>query len=319
LRALRRLEEIEISQENAKLLAEAEKLRALLGSPQAQRQRVSANLAELRARYGPETALGRRRTSIEAAPNVTFIPLEAMIEREPLTIIASAKGWIRAMKGHVELASAEAVKFKEGDGAGFAFHAYTTDKIIVAADNGRFYTLAAGNLPGGRGFGEPVRLMVDIEAEANLLLIDVCKADTRWLLVASDGRGFVASSTDLLAETRKGRQVVNPREGARLQLIRQIAAGDDYLAVIGENRKLLIFALNDLPVMARGQGVALQKYKDGGLSDAISFALADGLSWRLGGSGTRTRTEVDLTAWVGARASAGRLPPQGFPRDNKFG
>jgi topoisomerase-4 subunit A len=318
LRALRRLEEIEITKENNKLIAEAKTLRALLGSPQAQRDRISADLAQLGARYSRETELGRRRTTIQAAPTVTFIPLEAMIDREPLTVIASAKGWIRAMKGHVDLASADAVKFKEGDGPGFAFHAYTTDKLLLAADNGRFYTLSAANLPGGRGFGEPIRLMIDMDADAAILLIDVYRPETRHLLVASDGRGFVAECAELLAETRKGRQVVTPRAGAKLLIVRSLATTDDHIAVIGENRKLLIFPLTELPVMARGQGVALQKYKDGGLSDATGFALADGLSWRLGGSGTRTRTEVDLTLWAGNRASAGRLPPQGFPRDNKF-
>jgi topoisomerase-4 subunit A len=319
LRALRRLEEIEINKENKALQAEAKTLRALLGSDAALKDRVSADLAQLRARYGPDTPLGRRRTSIEAAPTVTFIPLEAMIDREPLTVIASAKGWIRAMKGHVDLASTEALKFKEGDGPGFAFHAQTTDKILIAADNGRFYTLGADKLPGGRGFGEPLRLMVDVDADAAVVAIDLYRPDTQLLLAASDGRGFVIDSAELLAETRKGRQVMTPRSGAKLRLIRLLAAGDDHVAVIGENRKLLIFARSDLPVMARGQGVALQKYKDGGMSDATGFARADGLSWRLGGSGTRTRTEVDLTPWIGARASAGRLPPQGFPRDNKFG
>ncbi len=319
LRALRRLEEIEINNENKRLQAEAKGLRALLAAPQAQRERIAADLAKLGARYGRDTDLGRRRTTLADAPVVTMIPIEAMIDREPLTVIASAKGWIRAMKGHVDLASADAVKFKEGDGPGFAFHAHTTDKLLLAADNGRFYTLAAANLPGGRGFGEPVRLMIDMEAEAAILLIDVWRADTRHLLVASDGRGFIAESAELLAETRKGRQVVTPRTGARLRIVRALAPGDDHIAVIGENRKLLIFPLTELPVMARGQGVALQKYKDGGLSDAVGFALAEGLSWRLGGSGTRTRTEVDLKQWAAARASAGRLPPQGFPRDNKFG
>jgi topoisomerase-4 subunit A len=318
LRSLRRLEEMEIRKENTKLLAEQKTLAALVASPKAQRNRVKADLAQLRARYGPETALGRRRTLVEAAPDVVEIPLEAMIEREPVTVIASAKGWIRAMKGHVDLASADAAKFKEGDSAAYAFHAQTTDKIVVAADNGRFYTLAASTLPGGRGFGEPIRLMVDIDAAAEIVGVFPHRADAKLLLVASDGRGFVANAADLLAETRKGRQVATPRAPAKLKVVRAIAADADHVAAVGDNRKLLVFPLAQLPEMARGQGVALQKYKDGGLSDALAFRLADGLSWTMGGKEGRTRTETALADWTGDRAQAGRLPPQGFPRDNRF-
>ena len=317
LRALRKLEEIEIGKEHAKLQAEAKGLRELLASPARQAARVRANLAQLRARYGPDTDLGRRRSSIETAPAVTAIPIEAMIEREPLTVIASAKGWIRAMKGHIDLASPEALRFKEGDGAAFAFHAQTTDKIVVAADSGRFYTLAADRLPGGRGFGEPIRLMVDI-GDAGIVAVAAHAPGTQLLLVAGDGRGFIADTAELLAETRKGRQVILPRAGAKLALVRPLRATDDHLALVGANRKLLVIARAEVPVMTRGQGVALQKYKDGGISDAAGLRLAEGLSWQLGGAGTRTRTELDLTPWLGSRGGAGRLPPQGFPRDNRF-
>jgi topoisomerase-4 subunit A len=260
-----------------------------------------------------------RRTTIEAAPDVKMISLEDMIDKEPLTIIASQKGWVRAMKGHSDLTAGDAIKFKEGDGPAFAFHAYTTDKIMVAASDGRFYTLTPDKLPGGRGFGEPLRLMIDLSEGAEIIALAVWKPETRLLLAASDGRGFIAEAGDVLAETRKGRQVVNLKDKARLAIIRAVAADDDGVAVIGENRKLLVFPIDELPVMARGQGVALQKYKDGGLSDARSLKIADGLSWAMGGAGTRTRTEADLTFWKGARGSAGRLPPTGFPRDNKFG
>ena len=318
LRALRRLEEIEIGKENKALQAEAKDLRKLLASPDEQAARIKANLAQLRARYGPETALGRRRTSFGESPTLAAIPLEAMIEREPVTVIASAKGWIRAMKGHIDLGGGEALRFKEGDGPAFAFHAQTTDRIMVAADTGRFYTLAADRLPGGRGFGEPIRLMVDI-GEAGIVAVGVLDPAATVLLAASDGRGFATAGENLLAETRKGRQVVTPRTGAKLKVVRPLAPDADHVALVGANRKLLVIARAEVPVMARGQGVALQKYKDGGLADATGLNLARGLSWQLGGSGTRTRTETDLAAWLGARGGAGRLPPQGFPKDNRFG
>ncbi|TRW18116.1 DNA topoisomerase IV subunit A [Glacieibacterium frigidum] len=317
LRSLRKLEELEINKENKALTAEAKGLRALLASPAQQRERIGADLATLRARYGPETVLGKRRTQIADAPPVMLIPLEAMIDKEPLTVIVSAKGWVRAMKGHADLAGAEALKFKEGDGAAFAFHAQTTDRIVVAAANGRFYTLAADRLPGGRGFGEPLKLMIDLEGEIVRVFAHV--PGSKLLLAANDGRGFIVAGDDLLAETRKGRQVMTPRAGSTLAIVRPLAAEADALALVGDNRKLLVIALADVPVMTRGQGVALQKYKDGGLADASAFVLAQGLSWTMGGAGTRTRTETDLAAWQGARGGAGRLPPQGFPRDNRFG
>ena len=319
LRSLRKLEEFEITKENKALTLEAKGLRGLIGSPAEQTARLQTELAEIRALYGPATDIGRRRTTIEAAPNVKMITLEEMIDKEPLTIIASQKGWVRAMKGHTDLAAGDAIKFKEGDGAAFAFHAYTTDKIMVAASDGRFYTLSPDKLPGGRGFGEPLRLMIDLAEGTEIVALAVSKPDAKLLLAASDGRGFVVEAGDVLAETRKGRQVVNLKAGAKLSIVRAIPPGDDMIAVIGDNRKLVVFDLAELPVMARGQGVTLQRYKDGGLADARSFVMAQGLSWAMGGATARTRTESDLTFWKGARGSAGRLPPTGFPRDNKFG
>ena len=318
LRALRRLEEIEITKEHKALSAEAEKLRALLDSPAAQRQRLRGDLARLKIRYGLNTPLGARRTEIGAAPTVTMIPLEAMIDREPVTVILSAKGWIRALKGHADLGTGDALRFKEGDGAAFAFHAHTTDRIVIAAATGRFYTLPADRLPGGRGFGEPVRLMIDLGGDVDVIAAFAHRPGSNFLLAASDGRGFVAGADDLLAETRKGRQVMTPRAGATLKLIRPLEESSDYLALLGDNRKLLLIAIADIPVMARGQGVALQKYKDGGLADVTSFRRADGLSWAMGGASGRTRTESDVGPWVGPRGGTGRLPPQGFPRDNRF-
>jgi topoisomerase-4 subunit A len=318
LRSLRRLEEMEIKRERETLEKEHAELTQLIESPARQRTRMKRDLAKLRERYAPETELGRRRTTIEETAQAREIPLEAMIEREPITVILSQRGWIRAMKGHVPLAEAEAVKFKEGDGPAFAFHAQTTDKLLLAADNGRFYTLAADKLPGARGFGEPVRLMVDIDGEAQLIALLPALAGQKLLLGSSDGRGFVAAAVDVTAETRKGRQVVNIRPGARMRVVSPIPADADYVAVVGENRKLLVFPLGELPEMTRGQGVQLQRYRDGGLSDVIAFRFADGLSWPMGGEGGRTRTESDVSGWRAARGAAGRMPPNGFPRNNRF-
>lgn len=319
LRSLRRLEEMELKGERDKLMAEREGLVALLESPAKQKTRLKKDLAALRTRYGPETPIGRRRTLVEEAAPAREIPLEAMIEREPITVIMSQRGWVRAMKGHVALDAADALKFKEGDGAAFAFHAQTTDKILLAAEDGRFFTLGADKLPGGRGFGEPVRLMIDLPDGLAIVNLLPARAEERLLLAANDGKGFVVKSSEIIAETRKGRQVVNVRAGAKLSVVRTISADHDYVAAVGDNRKLVVFPLNELPEMGRGQGVTIQKYKDGGLSDVVTFKLEEGLSWAMGGDTGRTRTESDLTPWRVARGAAGRMPPLGFPRDNTFG
>jgi topoisomerase-4 subunit A len=318
LRSLRRLEEMEIRGERSKLEEERESLRALLGSEARQRTRLRKDLAKLRDRYGPETALGARRTVIEEAGPAREYAREAMIDREPITVVLSQRGWIRALKGHAELASADTMKFKEGDGPAFAFHAQTTDKILVAAENGRFYTLAGDRLPGGRGFGEPLGLMTDLTGDVPVVAC-FAAGTGRLLLAASDGRGFVAKIEDALAETRKGKQLVNIRPGAKLKIVRRIAEAADYVAVVGENRKMVLFPLGELPEMSRGQGVTLQRYRDGGLSDAIALRFADGLSWSMGGGSGRTRTETDLSPWRTARGAAGRMAPVGFPRENRFG
>ena len=318
LRSLRKLEEMEIKRERDALDKERAELAQLIDSPARQRTRLKRDLAKLRERYAPETQLGRRRTTIEETALAREIPLEAMVEREPITVILSQRGWIRAMKGHAALADIDVSKFKEGDGPAFSFHAQTTDKLLLVADNGRFYTLAADKLPGGRGFGEPVRLMVDIEGDAQLVALLPAVNGQKLLLASSDGRGFVAAASEVIAETRKGRQVVNLKAGARLRVVSQIPAEADYIAVVGDNRKLLVFPLDELPEMTRGQGVQLQRYRDGGLSDAIAFRFAEGLSWPMGGEGGRTRTESDLAGWRAARGAAGRMPPNGFPRSNRF-
>ena len=318
LRSLRRLEEMELRREQDTLAKEQAELTQLLGSEARQRTRLKRDMGKLRERYGPETPLGKRRTTIEEAGPAREIPLEAMIEREPITVILSARGWIRAMRGHVDLAAAETLKFKEGDGPAFAFHAQTTDKLLLAAENGRFYTLAADKLPGGRGFGEPVRAMIDLEGSVGILaLLSAAKAG-KLLVVASDGRGFVVPAGEVTAETRKGKTVVTPRAGAKLKVVRPVPANADYVAAIGDNRRMLVFPLAELAEMTRGQGVQLQRFRDGGLADAIAFTFADGLTWPMGGESGRMRTESDLGPWRAARGAAGRMPPTGFPRDNRF-
>ena len=322
LRSLRKLEEMELRRERDKLTDEREGLEKLLGSETRQKTRLKKDLRALRKLYAEDTALGARRTALAEAAPARDIPVEAMIEREPVTVIMSRRGWIKAMKGHADLADAfeedGPFKFKEGDGPRFALHAQTTDRLLMACDDGRFYTIPADRLPGARGFGEPVGAIVDLAPDAEPVALVVADPDTRLLLASSAGRGFVARVAEVVAETRKGRQVANLKGGARLIVVRAIPGDADYVAAVGDNRKLVVFALAELPEMARGQGVMLQKYKDGGMRDATVFRLADGLSWPMGGATGRTRTESDLTLWRVARGAAGRLPPTGFPKSGKF-
>jgi len=319
LRSLRKLEEMEIRREDKALRAERKALKDLLASPDLQRARMKDDLAQLRATYGPDTPLGARRTGFAEGGPAKEIDWNAMIEREPITVILSQRGWIRALKGHIDLASADALKFREGDGPAFAFHAQTTDRLLLAASTGRFYTIGGDKLPGGRGFGEPVRLMIDLDNEAQIIAFLPFRAGERLLLAAADGRGFIVKAEDALAETRKGRTVMTPRKGSALKVVRRLDPADDYTAVVGDNRKLVVFPLAELPEMARGQGVTLQRYRDGGLADITSFRFEAGLSWPMGGDSGRTRTEGDMTPWRAARGGAGRMPPTGFPRDNRFG
>ena len=316
LRSLRKLEEMELRREYDELIAEQEELQKLLDSPARQRTRLKRDLATLRKDYAEDTVLGRRRTTIaEAAPTVEF-SMDAMIEKAPVTVILSAKGWIRGASGHEPLD--KEFKFKEGDGPAFTVHAQTTDKLLIACDNGRFYTLGADKLPSARGFGEPIRTMLDIDASAHIVALIPYKPKGQLLLASNIGRGFVAEMDELLAETRKGRGVMTTKPGVRLSVVREVPAEHDHVAVVGDNRKLVVFALSEMPVLAKGQGVTLQRYRDGGLSDAITLRLEDGLSWAMGGETGRTRTEKDVVMWKVARGAAGRMPPTGFPRDNKF-
>ncbi len=316
LRSLRKLEEMELRRERDDLLAEQDELNKLLESPARQRTRLKRDMATLRKDYAEETKLGRRRTTIaEAAPTVEF-SMDAMIEKAPLTVILSAKGWVRAASGHEPLD--KEFKFKEGDGAAYALHAQTTDKLLIACDNGRFYTLGCDKLPGARGFGEPLRTMLDIDAGTEIVALLVYRTKAQLLLASDQGRGFAAEADELLAETRKGRGVMTTKPGVKLAIVREIPPEHDHVAVVGDNRKLVLFSLEELPVMTKGQGVALQRYRDGGMADATTLKLDEGLSWKMGGDSGRVRTESDMRLWKVARGAAGRLPPQGFPRDNRF-
>ncbi|TMV88744.1 DNA topoisomerase IV subunit A [Thioclava sp. BHET1] len=312
LRSLRKLEEMELRRERDALYEERSALEDLLASESRQWKAIGSELKEIAKKFGKATELGKRRTSFAEAGEVEEVPIEAMIEREPITVILSKMGWVRAMKGHNAL-DAE-VKFKDGDGPMFAMHAETTDRIVIMGANGRAYTVLGANLPGGRGMGEPVRLMVDLPNEAEVTHLLLPKAGEKYLLASSDGDGFVCPGEEMIAQTRSGKQLLNLRGTARTAVCARI--GGDHVACVGQNRKLLVFPLDELPEMARGKGVRLQKYKDGGLSDATTFTLADGLSWK--DPAGRTRTELDLSEWIGKRASAGRMAPRGFPRDNTF-
>jgi topoisomerase-4 subunit A len=314
LRSLRKLEEMELGRERQALLKERDELAKLIESPGRQRTRLKRDLANLKDRFGDE-----RRTRVDEVAPARDIDWTAMIEKEPITVILSQRGWIRAMKGHVALDDVPDLKWREGDGPFIQFHAQTTDRLALFASNGRVYTLAGDKLPGVRGFGEPVRLFVDLDADVGIVQLLVARPDMKLLVAASDGKGFITSAEATLAETRKGKQLVNVRPGADVAVVRPIPDGADAVAAIGENRKMLVFPLSELPELARGQGVTLQRYRDGGLSDAIAFRLAEGLSWALGGESGRVRTETDLTPWRTARGAAGRMPPIGFPRSNRFG
>ncbi|MEA3079947.1 MAG: topoisomerase subunit, partial [Sphingomonadales bacterium] len=313
LRSLRKLEEMEIGRERAALAKEREQLERLLASPKKQWERLKKNLGQLKDKFGDE-----RRTRIEEVAPTREIDWSAMIEKEPITVILSQRGWIRAMKGHLALDQVAEVKWREGDGPFIHFHAQTTDRLALFASNGRVYTLAGDKLPSARGFGEPVRLFIDLDAEVEIVQLLVVRPAMKLLIASSDGKGFVTSGDATLAETRKGKQLVNVRAGARVAVVRPVAAGADAVAVVGDNRKMVVFPLAELPELARGQGVTLQRYRDGGLSDAVAFPLAEGLSWPLGGDSGRMRTEADLSPWRAARGAAGRMPPNGFPRDNRF-
>jgi topoisomerase-4 subunit A len=316
LRSLRKLEEFEIRTEHDNLTKERKDLAALLKSEDKQWERIADEIREVRKIFGPNTPLGRRRSDFADAPSHDVEDIqEAMVEREPITVVVSERGWLRAMKGHaIDIAKLE---FKAGDRLLTAFPAETTDKILVFSTRGRFYTLAGDKLPGGRGQGEPIRLIVDMDEGEDIVAAFVHLPERKLLVASTIARGFIVAEGEIVANTRKGKQVLNLDAGEEAKAC--VVAAGDRVSVVGENRKMVIFPLDQVPEMPRGKGVRLQRYKDGGLSDVRVFAAKDGLSWQDSSGRTHERPLAELRDWVGERAQAGRIAPQGFPRSNKFG
>jgi topoisomerase IV subunit A len=315
LRNLRKLEEFEIRKEHETLSAEKAEIEALLASDDKQWQTVAWEIGEVKKKYAKATELGRRRTVFSDAPEADVEAIQqAMIEKEPITVVISEKGWIRALKGHISDTSS--LTFKEGDGLKVAFPAQTTDKILLVTTGGKVYTLGGDKLPGGRGHGEPLRIMVDMENDQDVLTAFVHDASRKLIFVSTAGNGFIVPEGEVVANTRKGKQVMNVGMPDEAKLV--VPVSGDHVAVVGENRKLLVFPLAQIPEMNRGKGVRLQRYKDGGISDVKFFTMAEGLTWADSAGRTFTKTKEELVEWQGDRASAGRLVPKGFPRSGKF-
>ncbi|MGB3502194.1 MAG: DNA topoisomerase IV subunit A [Mesorhizobium sp.] len=318
LRALHKLEEIEIRTEFDALAKEKDEIEKLLASEARQWKAVRWQVEQTRDKYSPDKdkALNARRTTFADAPEHADHDIHhAMVEKEPVTIVVSEKGWLRAMRGH--MSDFSTLTFKEGDKLKLAFHAQTTDKVIVFTTGGKFYTIGADRLPGGRGHGEPIRIIVDMENDQDIITAFVHDTSRKLMIASHDGYGFVVPEAELVANTRKGKQVMNvkaPDEAARLTFV-----SGDHVAVVGENRKLLVFPLEQVPEMARGKGVRLQRYKDGGIADVKTFAMDQGLTWQDSADRTYTRTRAELDEWMGERAAAGRMAPKGFPRTGRFG
>ena len=310
LRNLRKLEEMELARERDRLSKERRALERLLADEGARRARLAEEYRALAERFG-EGELGARRTSLEELPEIDEAALEVPVERSPVTVVCSAKGWIRALKGHVQ--DSGEIRYKEGDRERFLLHVQSSDRLLLFSSDGRCYTLRVDRLPGGRGHGEPVSLAIDLAKGSDIVALLRHRPGGSLVLATRAGRGFLAGEDDLLSQTRTGRQVVTVREGDRLQCV--VAAEGDHLAVVGSNRKLLVFPLEELPRMGRGRGVMLQRYRDGHLGDVKVFRLQEGLSWP---TGSRTRTLTDLTGWLGKRGQVGRMAPSGFPRGNRF-
>ena len=311
LRSLRKLEEMQIKTELSALEVEDEKLKSLLKSEEQQKAHIKGEVQEIETEFGDDPRLGPRRTILSEAKDVGYIPAEALVEKEAITVIFSKKGWIRSIKGHSVEEST--LKFKEGDDLIKTLEGHTTDKILFFGEDGRFYTLNAHEIPGGRGFGEPLRMYIDLDTNQDVLFMGIAEKDKPFLVASSSGRGFIVPSEQTLAQTKNGKQILNLAEGERAHTC--VPVEGDTVAVIGENRKLLVFPLSDLPTMGRGRGVMLQKYSGGGLSDLKTFMFDEGLTWV---NKKRSFSEKDLTAWAGKRAGAGRMTPTGFPRSNKF-
>lgn len=321
LRALNKLQEVEIRKEFDELSAEKDQIETLLGDEALQWKTVAWEVGEVKKKFGKDTDIGARRTDFAEALDIDVEAVQqAMIEKEPVTVVISQKGWLRAMKGH--MSDFSALTFKEGDELKLAFHAVTTDKLIVLTTGGKFYTIGVDRLPGGRGHGEPIRIMVDMENDQDIVAAFTHKAGRKLFLASSLGNGFIVPEIDVIANTRKGKQVMNVKMPDETLLC--VAFGDEeplptHVATVGENRKMLVFALDQVPEMARGKGVRLQKYKDGGIKDARLFVLEAGLTWQDSSGRTFTKMPEELAEWMGVRAGAGRMVPKGFPRSGKFG
>ena len=316
LRALRKLEEIGIRKEFDALTEEKRVIETLLASGDKQWRMIARQIGEVKKKFGGDIEQGARRTDFGEAPDHDMEAIQqAMIEKEPITVVVSEKGWLRAMKGH--LSDFAALSFKEGDRLKLAFHALTTDKVLIFTTGGKVYTIGADRLPGGRGHGEPVRIIVDMDNDQDIVTAFVHDPERKLLVVSYAGNGFVVAEKDVVANTRKGRQVMNVK--APDEARNCVAVAGDHLAIVGENRKLLIFPLADIPQMTRGKGVRLQKYRDGGVRDVKTFTLAEGLAWLDSADRTFTRPAKELAEWMGARAGAGRMAPKGFPRSGRFG
>jgi topoisomerase-4 subunit A len=311
LRSLRKLEEMELRTEHDNLSEEKSGLEALLESEELQKTAITQELKDLKKVLKEHAEITNRRTIIGEAQELPDVPLEAMIEKEPITVICSDKGWVRALRGHVVETGEE--KYKDGDKSLFWIQAETTDKLVLFATNGRFYTIGCDKLPRGRGHGDPIRLMIDLGNDQDIVALFVHKPGRKLLIASSDGRGFIVDENSVIAQTRNGKQTLNVSGDVEAAFCEEILG--DSIAVVGDNRKLNCFALDEVSEMARGRGVTLQRYKDGGLSDITTFNKEEGLSWK---SGERTRTETELTGWYTRRGNAGRLAPRGFSRNNKF-
>jgi topoisomerase IV subunit A len=315
LRALSRLEEQEIKGEHSKLTQERREIKTLLKDEALQWERIGEEVKKTRETYSKKTPLGRRRSTFTDAPAVEINIDEVLTEKEPITVILSEKGWVRTMKGHMDDTSK--LDFKQGDELRLALHAQTTDKLVLFATNGKFFTLNANELPGGRGHGEPLRLMVDLEANHDFLDMFVHDVSRKLLVASTDGNGFVVPEAEVIASTRKGKQVLNLGETDKAKLV--VPAMGDRIATLGDNRKLLVFNLDEVNEMTRGKGVILQRFADGGLADVRVFAKSDGLSWTDSAGRSFTMTSTELKEWRGARGQAGKVVPKGFPRSNSFG
>lgn len=318
LRSLRKLEEFEIRTEDKKLRDELAGINEVLGSEVVQWARVGDQVRKVRDMFGPKTLLGKRRTIFADAPEHDLAAIEeSMVEREPVTVLISEKGWVRTLKGHVvDLSN---LTFKTDDKLGQSFFAETTSKLMLLATNGRFYALDVSKLPGGRGHGDPIRMYIDMEGDAAIVSLFVYKGGRKFLVASHDGQGFVVNEDDCVGNTRKGKQILNVEMPNEAHTLTVVDDGNDSVAVIGDNRKMVIFPLDQVPEMSRGKGVRLQKYKDGGLSDIVTFTAKNGLFWRDSAGREFSLTIKDLAEWRGSRADAGRLPPKGFPKSNKFG